>query len=265
MAQPSWRIVPAPPASSQGSGSDGALALVPTEAGKQDSNKNTRQKVGRHGEFSAASAESGNRPRRRRRRTTAGEEKKLTIKDPALKSLLSTMARLVLQSRQQTRLLMGIMVDTMLIPSPSPLETKLSAQQTAIAQEARRRRETATESGDGSHPLPIGPPTRSMAIAFLEGLLEMDIGGGNKLAITAIGKRWAEMTDTEIDDAVQVCRFSKAASGEKLRLQLALPRGSERGAILTGVRAIAGSQVFSGQAPPDFLEEELADWTALLS
>ena len=178
--------------------------------------------------------------------------------------MLSVMARLLLQTRQQTRLLMGIMVDTMLVNLPSPLETQLAAQQNAISLEAQKRREQAKEDGSG-HPAPLGPPTRSLAIAFLEGLLKEDIGSANKTAITLIGKKWADMTEIEIDDAIQLCRFSKTHNAEKVRIQLAMPRGTDRAAILTAIRAIAGTQVFSGQPPPDFLEEELADWIHMMA
>ena len=64
---------------------------------------------------------------------------------------------------------------------------------------------------------------------------------------------------------ILLCHFTKTASGDKIRMQLAFLSESQGEGLLTTVEGIAGSQVFSGQASLEFFEEELAEWVQLLA
>lgn len=258
MMTPTWRIAPMeppPPPAEKTQGSSKANSAAASAAPL-----NTRAKLSEDGNFSAKAGESAGRRRGRRRRTQpAAEEKKLGLEDPGLRSLLSTLFKSHLQTRQQVRLISGMMLDTLLLPGENLTEEKMQPQQHALTMEAKKRREAAT---DGTHPIPIGPPVRSLSLAFLEALIESDVSSGNKTALRQIHQRWETLEPHEIDDSVQACRFNRT-SADKLRVVIGMPRGPERVSILAAARALEGAVIFSGKAPPDFMEEELQDWLQL--
>ena len=272
-AQPSWRVQRPPPpltnpqqASSRESGKTGAQG---SELALTEKDDNKRAKLTRRGEFAAdSSGPSGSRHRRHRRSKREGDAaKKITVKDAGLRIALQSMGKLLLQTRRDVSLLQGVLLDTIILTSDSHIETEMKLEMTAIQAEARKRRQNAELSGDNSQrALPIGPPCRSLAIAWLEGLLKEDIGSGNKAQVQEILTRWLGLEALEMDEAIQECKLNRPnEKTSTTKLVIAMPRGPDRATLLAAHRSVQGVRVLVGQAPPGYLEDEVSEWVEALS
>ena len=264
----SWRV-PRLPASSQESGNGGVR-----------SDKTARQRLTTAGNANeineghdAERAEDQRkkpttRAARRRRRNRGGVDKQIpkVANDETFKELLALILRSVHQLQTQMRFTLGVISDSFILPSASPMVAEMKLEAEAFAREALRRRKAKEDDEDGMTDtvLALGPPTPGLFLACLEGLLKSDIGSANREVIQSLHKRLSDLQPAEIMDEVIACKLAPTANKDTARLILSIPRGTLRGQIVTALTAVAGVVHKQGGPPPGHMEEEIADWIEIL-
>ena len=205
---------------------------------------------------------------RRKRRSKPAEAKKTAVKDQNLAGMMQVVLQSTLMLQQQMRMVMGVLLEVFLLPGELKLVQALLSESKAFAAEAVKRRtgqiaSEAMSDGTAPPPQPLGPPTCTLALAFLENLHLEDIGGSNRASIQALAEKYGQASQSEILDLFQELRLTRTAAGTKFKLQFAITRGEERRQILLAIEAIAGAERKEGSAPAGYLEEEVQEWLDL--
>ena len=215
------------------------------------------------------------RRRRGGRRRTSAKDKTIKIADSNLKELLSTMAKLLSQTAARTRTLWSILVQTVILSEDSQVVISMRAEGKAFAANVAALRDKLSESKKNKEDTEgaataqaalrqVGPPAPHMAVAMLEGLVQMDIGRGPKSEV----ERYIEAWKTSAVPKIELCRLENAYEEGKVKIAFSITDKDLNKVIVNAFQGWgSGTQdcyMPQGQAPPGYLEDELSDWIGAL-
>mmetsp|Transcript_35005 Transcript_35005/g.99953 ORF Transcript_35005/g.99953 Transcript_35005/m.99953 type:complete len:264 (-) Transcript_35005:235-1026(-) len=208
------------------------------------------------------------RVRRGRRRRNEDKDRSIATKDKGLKELLTVMMKQLSIVSQQSRLLMATQCDKFLVSHSSKLIEAMQAEGTAFARmvdKMRERRDNGDERA-AKQLEQLGPPTATVAMAFLAALNQQDVGGANRQAIKDFFAKAEpaegvepEVTKSMIEDWITVCRIESVYDENKRMITLAMRTFPLRQHIVSAMTMI-GHPPMRGVAPPGYLEEEVSAW-----
>ena len=256
-----WRLPPPPESTERSStgGASGSRKLQRNGTGGDATRKGDDDEEEEKGK---RKTRRGGRRRRTKRDPEAPEMKLGAVgKDAGLRSLLGTLCRLVLQTSQNTRLLMGVFQDTYMIPASNSIVAKLTAEGRGIAAEAEKRRKSVGKDGKVE---PLGPPAPAMFLALLESLETANIGSGNLDRIKDLATRMTALDLDEACEKIYAVKVSRTRTEGTARLTVAMERGPDRKIVIDALKALSGVTHKQGVAPAGYLEEELMEWVAAL-
>ena len=265
--------------SSTSRGSDGDKTAKLQRQHTDQTKERTRIQV--DGEDKQDEKDKGRRKGKRGgRRRTQARERKLTVKDTGLKDLLLTMCKLLSKVSSQTRALWSILTYTVIIDKTVAAVTYMQTEIRAFGENAdalRERLASARKNPDGLETSArdkgieqcqtalraVGPPAPHLMTALLEGLLTMDIGRGQRLALEPFQVAWKVAPPAQIE----ICKLERTHNQDTVKLVWAAPRAEDFNQKLVAAFSAYGADstsstchVPTGICPQGYLEEELSEW-----
>ena len=205
----------------------------------------------------------------RRARKNAGKDYSITVRDKGLKSLVTTLSKLVLRNSLHIRMLWAGVLDVAIGSETSEVVRSISEEGAAYGAAAdaaheelnKLINEKKTQKEIEAARVAIRdkePPSRSNYVAMVEQLSKLDVGGANKTALSEYAKA-CEATPPN----VCCCKLASVRSAGQIMIIL----GHRELAIRETVNASliqVGFRVKTDSPPPSPLEDELGGWLEAL-
>ena len=274
LSRPSWmkplREASSSAISSQNGGSQGGAPKVPrvgadssaTAAPRGDGN-DAQSPVRKKNPATRGKRGSG------RRRNGKSTPKTIEVENQALRDMLVTMGKVTLQSAQRSRLALGCLVTTILLPADSPVAKAMEGEKTSYLERAGELNDqmaTAKKAGAEADQTRLkgeitsnGPPDPYILVAMCLALAPLEIGLRSRQELQKAIESFQQGPLK-----VLMCRLEKTAEESTKKISLALEDRQFRDSLAEAA-ANATFQVKTGPAPPGFLEDELSSYIEALA